>query len=72
MLMTEWNTEVAIRVSREEGREEGLEEGVQKGREEERRIMAMKMLRRGTPLEYVIEDTGLSIAEIQFLQLQLS
>jgi predicted transposase/invertase (TIGR01784 family) len=80
MLMTEWNTEVAIRVSREEGREEGLEEGVQKGRQEGReegeakkqREIALKMLRRGTPLEYVMEDTGLPFAEIQFLQLQLS
>jgi predicted transposase/invertase (TIGR01784 family) len=72
MLMTEWNTEVAIRVSREEGREEGLEEGEARGEAKKQREIALKMLRRGTPLEYVMEDTGLPFAEIQFLQLQLS
>ncbi|MDR1948086.1 MAG: Rpn family recombination-promoting nuclease/putative transposase [Spirochaetaceae bacterium] len=34
MLLTEWNWDDALAVSREEGREEGLEEGLEKGREE--------------------------------------
>jgi predicted transposase/invertase (TIGR01784 family) len=68
MLMTEWNTEVAIRVSREEG----LEEGIQKGREEEKRKMAEKLLKLHIPLDMVLEATGLSLAEIQSLQLQRS
>ncbi|MDR0897924.1 MAG: Rpn family recombination-promoting nuclease/putative transposase [Oscillospiraceae bacterium] len=68
MLMTEWSTEVAMRVSREEGREEGRGEGEAK----KQREIASKMLRLGAPMDYVAEVTGLSLAEIQFLQLQLS
>jgi predicted transposase/invertase (TIGR01784 family) len=64
MLMTEWNTEVAIRVSREEGREEG--------REGEKREIAEKLLKLHVPLDMVLEATGLSLAEIQFMQLRLS
>jgi predicted transposase/invertase (TIGR01784 family) len=88
MLMTEWNTEEAKKVWKEEAWEEGIQKGRQEGRQEGRREgreegreegeakkqreIALKMLRRGLPLEYVIEDTGLSLAEIQFLQLQQS
>jgi predicted transposase/invertase (TIGR01784 family) len=64
MLITEWNTEVAIRVSREEGREEG--------EAKKQREIAEKLLKLHAPLEMVLEATGLPLAEIQFLQLQLS
>ncbi|MDR0898611.1 MAG: Rpn family recombination-promoting nuclease/putative transposase [Oscillospiraceae bacterium] len=72
MLMTEWNTEVAIRVNREEAFEEGREEGVQKGRDGEKRQIAEKLLKLHAPLDMVLEATGLPLAEIQSLQLQLS
>jgi predicted transposase/invertase (TIGR01784 family) len=68
MLMTEWSTEVAIRVSREEG----IEEGIERGRDGEKREIALKMLRLGAPIEYVAEVIGLSFAEIQSLQAQLA
>ncbi|MDR0898332.1 MAG: hypothetical protein LBN04_10815 [Oscillospiraceae bacterium] len=72
MLMTEWSTEVAIRVNREEAFEEGEAKGEARGEVKKQREIALKLLRRGMPIEYVIEDTGLPLAEIQSLQLQLS
>ncbi|MDR0928901.1 MAG: Rpn family recombination-promoting nuclease/putative transposase [Oscillospiraceae bacterium] len=71
MLMTEWSTEVAIRVSREEGIEEGIERGIERGEAKKQREIALKMLRLGAPIEYVAEVIGLSFAEIQSLQAQL-
>ncbi len=39
----------------------------QKGREEERAKMALKLLAKGTPIDEIIELTGLTIEEIQAL-----
>jgi predicted transposase/invertase (TIGR01784 family) len=42
------------------------------GKDEGKREIAQKMLRRGTPVEYIVEDTGLSLAEINSLQAQMA
>jgi hypothetical protein len=34
MLLTEWNWDDALQVSRDEGRDEGIEKGIEKGWEE--------------------------------------
>jgi predicted transposase/invertase (TIGR01784 family) len=58
----------ARREGREEGRREGRQEGERKGREEgsmnKAVEIAVKMKKRGVPLEQIVEDTGLSIDEI--------
>ncbi len=62
----------ARQVEREQGREEGLEEGHKIGREqgkkEEKLQIALKLLKRGYPIEEIIEDAGLTTAEIQTLK----
>ncbi|MDR0897378.1 MAG: hypothetical protein LBN04_05935 [Oscillospiraceae bacterium] len=72
MLMTEWSTEVAIRVNREEALEEGIQKGREEGEARKQREIASKMLRLGAPMDYVAEITGLPLAEIQSMQVQLS
>ncbi|MDR0897923.1 MAG: hypothetical protein LBN04_08705 [Oscillospiraceae bacterium] len=64
MLMTEWSTEVAIRVNREEAFEEG--------EAKKQREIALKLLRRGLPIEHVIENTGLSFVEIHSMKAQMA
>ncbi|MDR0928900.1 MAG: hypothetical protein LBM74_04205 [Oscillospiraceae bacterium] len=72
LLITEWDTEVAMRVWREEGIEDGLEQGLKEGEAQIQREIALKMLGRGTPIEHVSEDTGLPLAEVQALQAELT
>lgn len=50
--------------------EKGLEKGLEKGREEERRAIALNMLRKNLPLETIAEVTGITIAQLQQLQSQ--
>ena len=52
MLITEWNTEDAIAVAREEGREEGLERGLERGREDERKYV-LELFSRGLAAEEI-------------------
>jgi predicted transposase/invertase (TIGR01784 family) len=55
--------------SREEGaREKGREEGREEGQSEAQRVIARKMLQRGRPMEEIMEDTGLSQADLLHLQ----
>jgi predicted transposase/invertase (TIGR01784 family) len=55
--------------SRERGAEErGREAGRAEGQNEAQRAIARKMLQRGRPIEETMEDTGLSLSEIQQLQ----
>ena len=60
----------AKREGRREGRKEGIVEGRKEGRKEgelKKAIeIAKKMLKRGTPLQYIIEDTGLTEDEINY------
>jgi predicted transposase/invertase (TIGR01784 family) len=50
------------------GREEGKVLGMEEGRKRMAMNVAIKMLRRGTPTEYIAEDTGLTLAEIEALK----
>ena len=49
----------------EKGKIEGLEEGEKKGKIQGKIEVARKMKRRNTPIEYIMEDTGLSFEEIE-------
>jgi len=44
---------------RETSYNEGIDEGIKKGIKEGIKEVAKNMLKRGTPIEYVVEDTGL-------------
>ncbi len=61
---------------RQEGRQEGLQEGLQEGRQEGlqegRHVVALRMLRKGYPLEDVIAITELSRDEVQTLTDQVA
>jgi hypothetical protein len=65
MLMTEWKLDDALAVRYEEGWECGMEDG----RAKERVNFALKLLRRNRPIKEIIEDTGLTQAEIEALLL---
>ena len=54
--------------AREEGRQEGRQEGREEGEIKAKLELAKKMLRRGTSVEIVAEDTGLSPEEIKRLK----
>ena len=63
MLLTEWNTEEAIAVSREEGREEGRAEGMEAGRAE----TAIEMLKKGFDMAVIAELTNMPIEWVEGL-----
>ena len=75
MLLTEWNTEEAKVVWREEGleeglekgREEGLEEGLEKGREE----VARNALVEGISIELIKKISGLDEEALKHIQARL-
>lgn len=48
-------------------RKEALKIGKKAGREQERIKIAKKALKKGTPIEFIAELTGLSIEEIEEL-----
>ena len=60
MLLTEWNWDDALAVSREEGIEIGLERGLE--------ITARNALAKGLPLELIRDLTGLDMDTIAGLQ----
>ncbi|MDR0897377.1 MAG: hypothetical protein LBN04_05930 [Oscillospiraceae bacterium] len=70
--MTEWSTEVAIRVSREEALEEGIQKGREEGQQKEKRQIALNGLKKGYDPRVIMDMTGIPLAEIQSLQAQLS
>ncbi|MDR0929713.1 MAG: hypothetical protein LBM74_08420 [Oscillospiraceae bacterium] len=78
--MTEWSTEVAIRVNRDEALEEGIQKGREKGREEgreegqekEKRQIALNGLKKGYDPRIIMDMTGIPLAEIQSMQAQLA
>ena len=53
---------------RAEGRAEGLEEGLEKGREDAKQLIAINLLKLGTPSEVVAKATGLSLEEVEKLK----
>ena len=64
MLLTEWNTAEAIAVSRREGEEIGMEKGEVKGRNAEKMDIAKNLKKAGMSLEFISQNTGLSLEEI--------
>ena len=78
MLLTEWNTEDAIAVAREEGLEEGLEKGLEKGRDEgleigridEKIEIAKNLLAAGSSNDLIQKVTKLTLEEIMKLENQ--
>ena len=58
MLYAEWNLDDYVKVQRREAVLEGIFQ------------TALRMLSRGKPIEEIVEDTGLSRAEVEKLRLQ--
>ncbi len=61
-----WKTEL-----KETSREEGLREGLQEGEERRARATAITMLQDNLPLEQIVRFTGLTLAQVQQIQLQM-
>jgi hypothetical protein len=72
----EEGVEEGIEIGRQEGIEEGIEkgiaQGIEKGKAEQKQEFAWKLLRRGTPIEDISEDTGLSMEDIRLMQAQFA
>ena len=75
----QWKTmeaQVKLMEAEEKGMEKGMEKGIEKGKAEGRaegetkkaQEIALRMLKRGIPVEEIIEDTGLSKEEIVALK----
>ncbi|GHU20233.1 hypothetical protein AGMMS50243_14280 [Betaproteobacteria bacterium] len=64
-----WDIESRERAAKKEGHEEGREEGRGEGREERQLEIARRLLARNRPIEEIIEDTGLTLEQIQALTL---
>ncbi len=56
-----------LQKGRLEGRQEGLQEGRQEGLQKGRFEIAQKMLKRNRPIHEIVEDTGLTIEEVEDL-----
>ena len=56
----------------DEGKAEGLAEGMEKGMEKMQREIARNLLKRGIPIEVVIEGTGLSREEVEALKASIN
>jgi len=67
-LKTQRDIEANIRYAADEGREMGRAEGIQlglkKGKNQEKLLIARKLLQTGIPLSEVAEITGLSVEQL--------
>ena len=70
MLITEWDTNVAIEVAREEGLEDGIEQERLKIEQEKLEIV-MDMLAAGEPIEKIAKYTKLPVERIESLKAEL-
>jgi predicted transposase/invertase (TIGR01784 family) len=61
-----WETEL-----KETSREEGLREGLHEGEERRARAIAITMLQDNLPVEQIVRFTGLTLAQVQQIQLQV-
>ena len=61
MRKLEWNMDDALQARFDEGYEDGRTDG----RNEEREILALKLIRRDRPLDEIHEDTGLSLRRLE-------
>ena len=59
--------QMALLEERIEGEQYGFAQGIEQGRNEERELLALKLLRRGRPLQEIQEDTGLPFQRLQQL-----
>jgi predicted transposase/invertase (TIGR01784 family) len=57
--------EYAVRKGREEGLEQGLEQGREQGREQARISIARKFFEAGTPIDVIVECTGVDKATVE-------
>ena len=64
MLALEWNMNDALQAR--------FDEGYEDGRNEERESVAVKLIRRGRPLQEIHEDTGLSLQRLEQLAIDNS
>ena len=48
----------------------GMEKGIEKGVEREKQAIALNLLQENLPLETIARTTGLTIAQLQDLQVQ--
>ena len=64
MLALEWNMDDALQAR--------FDEGYEDGRNEERETVAIKLIRRGRPLDEIHEDTGLPVERIKQLAIDNS
>lgn len=60
-------SEALINQGREQGLEIGLKKGLEKGREQGVTRVAQNMLRKNTPIELVVELTGLTVSQVEKL-----
>ena len=59
MLVLEWNLDDALQAR--------FDEGYEDGRNEEREILALKLIQRGRPLDEIHKDTGLPLHRLEQL-----
>ncbi|MDR1425883.1 MAG: transposase, partial [Rickettsiales bacterium] len=57
-----------MKKGREEGITVGMEKGMEKGAYDRAKIIALSMLKKGLPLDVIVECTGLSEEEILKLE----
>lgn len=62
------NLEGERRLGREEGRKEGLDEGIEQGIVQEKREIAIEMLKEGIPINMIEKVTKMSLSEIDRLK----
>ncbi|WP_432647797.1 hypothetical protein [Mitsuokella sp.] len=78
MVNFKWDQKRALEIAEEdgvakgraEGRAEGREEGLAEGRADKRRAIlgiALSLLRKGMPVDFIAETTQLSLKEVQKL-----
>jgi predicted transposase/invertase (TIGR01784 family) len=50
----------------------GIEQGFEQGRQEEKKAIALNMLRKNLDLETIAEITGLTLTQLQEMQAQVN
>lgn len=70
-IVTSW-MEQGIERGIEQGIERGIEQGIEQGRQETQAAIALNLIRKSLPLETIAEVTGLTIAQLEQLQIDHS
>jgi predicted transposase/invertase (TIGR01784 family) len=50
----------------------GIEQGFEQGREEEKKAIAINLLRQGISMEMIAQATGLTLTQLQEMQAQVN